>query len=46
MLDPNLRKKKLNKPIKGFLKLEYMSMFSKLLWFIYKSPERLKKVAK
>lgn len=43
MLDPNLRKKELSKPIESFLKLEYLSMFGKLLWFTYGGPKRLEK---
>lgn len=46
MLDSNLRKKELSKLIESFLKLEYMSMLGKLLWFAYESSRRLEKIAK
>ncbi|MCJ1347934.1 hypothetical protein MMC31_006164 [Peltigera leucophlebia] len=33
MLDPNLKKKELSKPMEDFSKLEHMSMFGRPLWF-------------
>lgn len=46
MLDLNLRKKELSKPIKGFSKFEHISIFSSLLWFIYRNSKKLEKVTK
>lgn len=46
ILDPNLRKKELSKPMEDFSKLEHMSMFCRPLWFAYRGLERLEKVTK
>lgn len=36
----------LKKPVTGFSEYKYISMFGRLLWFAYESPDKLEKVAK
>ena len=46
ILAKKLRKNNLKKLIADFLEPKYISMFGKVLWFAYKSSDKLEKVAK